>query len=310
MCSLSNTTVNNALFQLGKTQLITNQLLQIDLFTKQINSIIEQFQLTLPNNLLSLLQLIRNITNVNQFISGGYSNFAVIYYTNENFTEFLTELTSDGFISISSNGLQSKCLCKNNFTCETGAYLFNYDINDQPINIYYTVPNFFTRCYPIESLFASTMECFYDNNSCFNIVNNISNFTDYENFTLLNPFQSSQFSINITMIDLVDQLFIDSWLITPLYSSYFNQCQPIYCSYNINQRKNTAEILTTITGLIGGLSTIFKFLSPYMISVLFYLIYRYRNRHMPRNNVIDPSKSITKESIQRDFFLFFSIRIQ
>jgi hypothetical protein len=294
MCLLSNTTVENALFQLGKTQFITNELLQTDLFNKQINSISEQFQLSLPNNLISLLELIRNITNINQFISGGYSNFAVIYYTDENYTEFLTALASDGFISIPSSGSQSKCLCKDNFTCETGAYIFNYDENNQPTDISYTVPDFYTRCYPIESLFASTMSCFYTDNSCFTIINNLTNYTGYEVFTLLDPSYPSNFSIDDIMMTLVDQLFIDSWLTTPLYSSYFNQCQPTYCSYTINQRKTVTELLTTITGLIGGLSTIFRLVSPYIISALFYVIYRYRNRHLPRNNLINSSKSITR----------------
>ncbi|CAF1412535.1 unnamed protein product [Adineta ricciae] len=271
MCTLSQTTVLNALYEFNQRQLITNELLSLDIFTNQINAIIQQFQITLPNNLLSLLQLIRNLTNVNQFISGGYSNFAVLYSDNQT----IPFLQSDGFVSTFANGTTTKCYCSNDFTCQTETSLFHYNEDHQPNGSYYHVPNFYTGCYPIESLLRSTLQCFYENSPCFDIVNNITDEELYQNFTRLNSNRSSRFAINITVDDLLQQLFIDSWLTTLNYSSYFQKCQPIYCEYTILQRKDAVEIVTTITGLIGGLATIFKLVSPYVISIIFYLIRRF-----------------------------------
>jgi hypothetical protein len=138
------------------------------------------------------------------------------------------------------------------------------------------------KCFPIESLLPSTLQCFYDNNPCFDIINNIFDKTIYMNFTRLNSSEPSRFSINVTISDLLKQLFIESWSTTIDYSSYFNKCQPLSCSYTLIQRRNFLQILTTITALIGGLAKIFRFLSPLIISVFLYSIHRYRNRHLPK----------------------------
>ncbi|CAF3355778.1 unnamed protein product [Rotaria sp. Silwood2] len=90
-------------------QLITNELLQFDLYINQINSSIEQFKSTLSNTLLRQLQLIRNIINLNEFISGGYSNCTVEYYTDEQSTMVMATLKTDVF-NLLSNGCYSKYL--------------------------------------------------------------------------------------------------------------------------------------------------------------------------------------------------------
>ncbi len=288
MCSLSNQTVLNALFQLGQTQLITNQLLQADLFTNQIDSIIEYFKVTLPNNLLRLVQLIRNITHINQFISGGDANFRVGYYTDKQSSMTLAILKIWGFSSPASDGTPD-CLCAYNISCGINSVLYKYDKNGNPTKVYYTLPDFYMRCFPIESLLPSTLECFYDNNPCFDIINNVSS-KIMKNFTRLNSSQPSRFPINVTINDLLEALFLESWLTTLYYPNYFDKCQPIYCSYTIIQRRTPLEIVTTITGLIGGLSTILKFLSPYIVAGLFYLIHRYQHRYLTNNTEMQQSK--------------------
>lgn len=158
------------------------------------------------------------------------------------------------------------------------------------MSIEYIIPNFYARCYPIESLLPSTMECFYDSSPCFDIMNNISEPTIYKNFTRLDSSKPNRFAVNSTIGALLEQLFVDSWPRKFNYSSYFDKCQPLYCSYTIIQRRSLIEIVTTITGLIGGLSTIFKFLSPYMVAVFLYLIDRYRHRHERADATVMQSK--------------------
>jgi len=106
----------------GKIQFINDKFIEKTLYLNQINSTIEQFKLILPNNLLRLFELMRNITNINQFIEASY----------------------------------------------------------------YALPHFYTRCYPIESLFTSTMECFYDNNPCFHITFDLLHGFDEEKNTFQN----------------------------------------------------------------------------------------------------------------------------
>ena len=290
LCELSNRTVSNALFQFGKTQLITHELLQFDLFAQQINSTIEQLTQNLPNNILRLLQLLRYITNINQFMSAQRGNFGVFYLRDEQAVEHMITLASNGFESAVRSGSRTKCFCANNFTYRTDSALYV----DDPINgaTYYVMPRFYTGCNPMESLLQSTMECFYDNGFCLNFIDSIDTSTQYIDISPLNPSTSGRFSVDSTIDDLFTNLFIDSWSTALFYASYFNQCQPILCSYPIQERKAPLEIVTTIAGLIGGLSTILKIFSPSMISVFAYIIGRYRKRHQPRNTVIHQSKII------------------
>ena len=290
MCSLSEKTVSNALFQFRKIQLVTSELHQNDLFISQMNATIDQFTQTLPNNLLRLLQLIRNVTHLNQFTSGAITNFDLKFYTDEQSGDQKAALQIDGPKLMGSDEEQEKCLCANNSACGIPSALYKYDANDDPVSIEYIIPNFYARCYPIESLLPSTMECFYDNNPCFDIMNNISEPTIYKNFTRLDSSKPSRFAVNSTISALLEQLFVDSWPRKFNYSSYFDKCQPISCSYTITQRRSLIEIVTTITGLIGGLSTIFKFSSPYMVAAFFYLIHRYRHRHERRDERVPQSK--------------------
>jgi len=79
MCDLANDTVLNALSQFEKTQFVSPQLLKADLFLKQMNLTIQQFQSSLPNYLLSLWHLTRNVTYMNQFISGLLTNVGFFF---------------------------------------------------------------------------------------------------------------------------------------------------------------------------------------------------------------------------------------
>jgi len=280
MCDLANDTVVNALSQFEKTQFVSAQLLKPDLFLKQMNLIIQQFQSSLPNNSLSLWQLTRNITYMNQFISGSLSNIdfhfpSSIIHTTTISTFFVRQY----IIPDRNRSLTEICSCANDIICGLDATIYpNITLANS-----YTIPNFKIRCFPIESLIQSTLECFYNNHSCLDIIANKINQNLFINITRLNASQSSRFLINTQVGDLIEQLFIESWSSNPSYPAYFAKCQPVLCSYTVTKRRSLLEIVTTIAGLIGGLSTIFKLLSPYIVSACVYL--NRRRWRLPRNSI-------------------------
>ena len=308
LCDLSNRTVSDAIFQFGKTQLITSELLPVDLFSKQINSAIQQFKQTLPNNILRLVQLLRNITNINQFMTIQGSNFGLFYSRNQPPVLPTITLASSGFESLLQNGSSAACFCANNSTCQTDSGIqVNGPMNTDPLTReprYYPVSHFYTGCNPVESLLPSTLECLYDRGIFMRILHDISNTSDPIIISPLNSSMSSRFSVEATIEDLFTNLFVELWSTTLLYSSYFNQCQPIVCSYPIQERKSPLEIVTTIASLIGGLSTIFKFLSPYLISLLAYITVRYRQRRRQRDIVTHQGKTYDAEKVRIQFLHF------
>jgi hypothetical protein len=281
MCDLANDTVIDALLVFGQTQLVTANLIEPDLFAEQLESAITQFKLTTPNALLRLLQLTCNITYMNQFLTGSYGNFMVNYSIVQEYAKSNTALIVSSSSSVLPNGTTQSCYCTNNIECGTNAAFYVGPSGQR--QVIFTVPGFYYRCFPVQSLLPSTLECFYSNQPCLDMITNITNETLFANMTRLNASLPSRFMINTTISDLLGQLFIESWSSSLFYTSYFAKCQPAYCSYSIITQKSALEIVTTVTGLIGGLSVALKFLVPFVILGCAKI---YRKRQAVQPNVI------------------------
>ncbi|CAF1505696.1 unnamed protein product, partial [Adineta steineri] len=138
-------------------------------------------------------------------------------------------------------------------------------------------------CTPSESFLSSTLECFYDS-SCINLIE-----TTIKNITIMNTTyvtellhtNSSRFVPNTTIIDLVNELLIETWLTTMNYSAYFDYCLPTSCSYTYIQQLSSLYTVTLLLGLYGGLSVILKWICPKIIYILFN-IYWYRKKQSNR----------------------------
>ncbi|CAF0764694.1 unnamed protein product [Adineta steineri] len=144
----------------------------------------------------------------------------------------------------------------------------------------YIIPEFYYTCQPVESLLQSTLKCFYDDQDCLDIIINFYNVSSFNNFTRLNSSShASRFMRNSTIGSLLSEMFIESWSESINYSSYFAQCQPSSCSYTISQRNSLLETLTTIVGLIGGLSVSLRILVPFLVMACIRVIQRLCSQH-------------------------------
>ncbi|CAF1073467.1 unnamed protein product [Adineta steineri] len=260
MCDLGNDTVINALFVFGQTQLVTDNLITTELFNEQLELAIDQFISTTPNTLLRILQLIRNFTYMNQFVSGSYANFNVNYSIVQQYAKSNITLGIYNTSIPLPNGTLMNCSCANDIQCGRPAALYKGPSGAR--NIIFIIPGFYSKCFPVESLLPSTLQCFYSNQPCLDLMGNILNESLFHNITRLNASQPSRFTINTTINDLLEQLFIESWSSSLFYSSYFNACKPIDCSYTIITQKGALQVVTTITGLFGGLSVVLRLLIP------------------------------------------------
>ncbi|UJR22378.1 hypothetical protein I4U23_025440 [Adineta vaga] len=266
LCDLTNETIMNELLVFGQTQLVTADLIQSELFQGQLELAIEQFKVNTPNSLLRLLHLIRNFTYMNQFLSGSYANFNVQYSTVQEYAKSNVTLEVYGSTSTLANGTSYSCSCANDIECGRSAALYVGPSGAR--KIIFIIPGFYSRCFPVESLLPSTMECFYDNNSCLESLGNLTNETLFIEIKKLNASQPSRFTINTTINTLLEQLFIETWSSILFYPTYFNKCRPISCFYTVITQKGTLQVVATITGLIGGLSIAFRLITPSIILCL------------------------------------------
>jgi hypothetical protein len=85
------------------------------------------------------------------------------------------------------------------------------------------------------------------------------------NITALDPSLSSRYLENSTIEHLLDQLMVEEWNSSIMYENYFNECEPIECTYTRQTKNSIIYIVTTITGLIGGLITVLRLIVPRLV---------------------------------------------
>ncbi|CAF1219867.1 unnamed protein product [Didymodactylos carnosus] len=137
---------------------------------------------------------------------------------------------------------------------------------DDEIEAFY-VPGLLLGCYVIDAILQSTLECFY-NETCITEILSYYDDTPSMNVTPLNSSLPSQYFVNSTIQDLVNNLMIEQWNISTTYENYYNQCQPIECTYTYERKNGVIYIITALFGLMGGLITILKLIVPTLVKFI------------------------------------------
>ncbi len=250
LCDFAKTAVNDARDLFLNTSVVSAQMPDLNLFDKQTNSILLDFQSVLPNNLLHTLQMFLGLTQGSGFISA--------YITNGNF--ILRDTVTRSYVYVKPQW-HGKCNCATSTTCVGPTIPF--------------IPGLVVGCLPLESFLQSTLECFYDQ-SC---TDNISSYVNTTNRLKALNITGSRFASNVLGNTIVEQMFIESWSRNVSYEKYFQQCQPTKCSYILIERYNILFAVTTATGLYGGMTIFLKLVVPFAMSQLYKLVRRFRQNN-------------------------------
>lgn len=249
LCQLSNQSVNYTAQQFLSTFLISKHLLSEKQFQDQTDSLLTMSKSNAPIALNRFLFLLRAVNHGNALVSTYGTNFE---YINPWFEQ------SDGVFYTRAVIYDNNCSCGLNGSCSIPAS-FNQTSSSQSM----IIKGFKMGCTPSESFLASTFECFYDL-SCINLIHEMMGYSDIYAPTPLNA-SISRFSMNTTVADLVNDLFVESWSTMTNYSAYFHQCSPTECSYTYIQKLNSLYTITYILGLFGGLTIVLKWICPKMV---------------------------------------------
>ncbi|UJR12743.1 hypothetical protein I4U23_016917 [Adineta vaga] len=111
----------------------------------------------------------------------------------------------------------SNCSCQQTSTCtETSSILYDVSYAVKPV-IRFTVPGILRGCYILEAFLQSNLICFH-NQSCVNDLRHALNTTEPLNTTIilnttaLDPLLPSQFHIDSTLNDIINELMVEEWL--------------------------------------------------------------------------------------------------
>jgi hypothetical protein len=139
----------------------------------------------------------------------------------------------------------------------------------------------YVGCYLVEGSLQSDLRCFYDDLCLQQLMNslNLSNNTS----SLSNS--TSLYQVTTTLQEILSNLMIEEWNTQNSYQDYFNQCQPEECSATYVKRGNVPYIITTMTGLIGGLTKVYMFVIPLLVKIIWPLIIRFKRNILVNNRV-------------------------
>lgn len=259
LCELANKTVTDALIQFMSTTFTSIRVETRQTIETHANESIFRFRLTTPRTFVRMLDYVRQISQGNSILSYILSNW---YFTSSNQSKHQETVTS-------IPRTYGNCSCAINSSCTAPAFFDSWP-----------VPGFRVGCYPLEALLQSTLECIYDI-ECIEILHTLYG---YVRIMDIPPLNSTYSDPNVTVQSLVDQLMIDEWETGVNYTNYYNACQPISCSYSVNERANIVYIIGNIIGLFGGLSVILKLFTPIIVDIGYYVT-RHRQQRQVQPSV-------------------------
>jgi hypothetical protein len=277
LCELAITTVSISLRQFYSSTLVTADLLSEDEFVTRLNIKFETSEDDAHQTLKRVLFLIRSIHHSNAFISTYGSNFQYVLPWNKieeiyAYTEAIT--------------YEQNCSCEFSSQCTSEGSFFEEN-SSQPIPI----KGLKMGCAPSESFLGSTLACFYEQ-SCLSLLER------YTNASLTTPLSKSttQFATDTPVDKLLEHLFLEQWKTTLRYSSYFQQCAALTCSYTSLQQFHLADLLTILLGFHGGLTLVLKWICPKLVRVIDRIFQCRRKRRC----AVHPIATLVVEDPRRD----------
>ncbi|CAF3830366.1 unnamed protein product [Rotaria sp. Silwood1] len=268
LCTLVNSTINDALIVFYSKTLVTDRAQSQTTIQIQIDAALTHFYLSTSRAVIRELDFIQQVSQGNGIISEIESNW---YFTS------LIQPIQYGSIwakSRSYSDHNSSCSCGINYMCTSVAMIDEW-----------LVPGSRVGCYPLQSLLQSTLNCLY-NRTCINQLKSIYSNTDLT-VQPLNPTLSLP---NVTVQTLINELLVDRWYNSINYDQYYSSCAPISCTYSYNKQVDSIYLVTSIIGLFGGLTVALKIFVPIVVKTT-----RHFKNHHRRNRTI----SLTVREIQR-----------
>ena len=266
-CQLAQQTVDDARQDFLQSLFVSSQVIPQQFMVPQMKSLIQDWISTTVNQFVRTINLFRAITQTNQ-LTNGYSDVAPV-----------SAVASRE--AIMKPQMYSNCSCDLLHSCKILMFVYDLKIvsNDfgiEPVdvtrddygpyrNFFYHPPNFFASCSPIEALLSSTLQCFYSL-SCVMTIDYYmgASIVQWLNFSTLDSTHNSPYE---TIEQIINNATVDLWSYNVSFTSYYNSCAPLSCTYEYESRNDLFSIAITIIGVFSGLLLGFKLLILMMLQL-------------------------------------------
>ena len=274
-CANTQRGISVVMLGIDSSSLVSAEVLPLRLVETQVNiqgqttRSAGKWQITV---LVSFIQLFMSSSHL---LSGLGTNAFIYIPSNDSTT------ASVGINSYRLNNNTPSCYCLSTSNCPVPGALYptqqlptfgQYDVEALSMG---SVPikGIEVGCFALNSALTSTLECYYDPN-CIKLL-----VSDSEQFLPLQPTSLDYSSQNKTIQTLLDELFVENWLIKMSYANYYSECAPNTCSYSFNQRNDFFITFTTIVAVIGGLNTVLRLLAPLIIRMITLIHQKVKRQH-------------------------------
>lgn len=258
LCKLTRETIETNIEQFYAIKFLTSQLTSSDLFDTQMNSIIKSFRTSVPRTFKRTLDAMRGLIQGNTLLTGYQTNWELTIIDIHRYAPMYTNPQSYG----------NSCNCATSALCTQPAI-----ITDQ-----YSMglPGLLIGCYPLEAILQSSLECLYDQICLDSMILYMNQTSSNIAWITLNSslLLTTEFSINETVEQMTDRLFIDQWHVNQSYDTYYDQCAATHCTYSYIQTFDLFYVVTTILALYNGLSTILKIIVPFIVYCIVWILSR------------------------------------
>jgi hypothetical protein len=282
LCQLTRKTIENNREIFLQREFVQPQLISQEFFQSQIGSLLADFIDMTPKTFLRTLRFIQDTTAQSLFMTG--ASLTSIFLSSRVGTSFgnvyseMNYTFADGSSCTCSSSTATSCM---------GIATFKND----------TVRGFQTGCYMVSALLKSTLEVFY-NQTFVNILTNSSG-----NFEKMNSSVS-----NWTIETLLSRMFVTHWSNETFFERYFNHCAPASCQYTVTERYDFLLIITILIGLLGGLSSAFKIIAPFIIMKIWPIISKFIARRRTPVTQVGENEQNTGKFNSNDIHYCFLIK--
>ena len=279
LCRSATNSITDALDEFADEALITSFTLSEKPLQAKIQTAFTISYQTALYNLARSLTIIHRLTQANGYLTGTSVNFIVATSGN-----IFGDIASLFMVDTKNYGPSTNewCLCQRHGSCpRPGAfYLFDFQNTDgvydhTAIIPNRTVPGIIMDCLPLLMVFASTLECFY-NQSCIDQL--LSLYPENVSISALNNSLKSRFTPTTPMQNVIDELFIEEIVNETNFTAYYEKCNPTQCTYTYQLRFYWLYVVTTVAALIGGLNVAFCLMAPFLLDLALWLKRKIRRR--------------------------------
>ncbi|CAF3998401.1 unnamed protein product [Adineta steineri] len=258
LCTLTAQAISDELIAFHAQQFVTRYVISFDLFQEQVRSSIEYFITSTTLNFIRSLQLVRDTTQGNILFATRGTNMMFTFTVPDNKTVILSTI-----YTLYGNS-SSLCSCQDTSQCVNQSRIYT---NYTGETIKYSLPGMYAGCFVVEALLQSNLICLY-NQSCIDDLRYALNASATNlTTTALDLTLPTQYQLNTSINDILSKLMVEQWINTTSHRDYYNQCNPIQCQYSYVGKNDFITVITTIIGLVGGLNTILRFVTPRLIKI-------------------------------------------